>query len=480
MSYSRINISISEIGRDKLLRCNYRTIIYKNEIVKIEKEYNDTIRLKNIFNVISGYAFESKDYVEEGIPIVRIGDLNNYLLDYDNMIKVSQDFYEDDKYKNYIVKENDILISLTGDGNLKCLNFNEDKELLLNQRVAILRAKSNINTNFYFWLLKSNFVKKQFAYYSNGKSQLNISPFDLANIKIPVIEEKNQEIAMKKISPIIMKINDLNSKSKKINQIINNVFSKEFEYDKNLINEVRKGMTYGTQSSTNNKLSIFYNNIGKLEGNKIRLSARANSPIIHEIYKVLDKYGTINLKDVVYENIHRGKSPKYDKNGSIPVIKTAHITNNGISNEYEEFVNEDFYNKKSDSQVKKGDILLASTGKPSIGKIDIFEDDYQSIPDGHISIIRINPEKYNRKFFVYYIRSVLGYMQIEKDYVGCTNQIELYPEEIGKILLPDITLKRQEEIVEKIDEKIKEQNEIKNQIIKEQEEIEKILLEIIK
>ena len=71
-------------------------------------------------------------------------------------------------------------------------------------------------------------------------------------------------------------------------------------------------------------------------------------------------------------------------------------------------------------------------------------------------------------------------MQIEKDYVGCTNQIELYPEEIGKILLPDITLKRQEEIVEKIDEKIKEQNEIENQIIEEQEKIEKILLEIIK
>ena len=303
---------------------------------------------------------------------------------------------------------------------------------------------------------------------------------DLLKIEIPNISLDKQNMFLEKIKDRENIILDLYKRQIKTNQIINKVFSKEFEYNENLINEVRKGMTYGTQSSTNSKLSIFYNNIGKLDGNKIRLSARANSPIIHEIYKVLDKYGTINLKDVVYENIHRGKSPNYDKNGSIPVIKTAHITNNGISNEYEEFVNEDFYNKKSDSQVKKGDILLASTGKPSIGKIDIFEDDYQAIPDGHISIIRINPEKYNRKFFVYYIRSVLGYMQIEKDYVGCTNQIELYPEEIGKILLPDITLKQQEEIVEKIDEKIKEQNEIENQIIEEQEKIEKLLLEIIK
>lgn len=199
MSYLKTNTSISEIGIDKLLRCNYRTTMYKNNIVDIRKRYDNTIRLKSIFNIISGYAFSSKDYVEEGIPIVRIGDLNYYSLNYDNMIKVPQEYYEEEKYRKYMVKKGDILISLTGDGNLKCLYYNDNKVLLLNQRVAILRAKSDINIEFYYWMLKSDFVKKQFAYYSNGKSQLNISPFDLANIKIPVIDENVQRLCMKRI-----------------------------------------------------------------------------------------------------------------------------------------------------------------------------------------------------------------------------------------------------------------------------------------
>lgn len=477
MPYLKVNTSINEIGIDKLLRCNYRTTIYKNDVLNIRKKYDSTIRLKSIFNIISGYAFSSKDYVEEGIPIVRIGDLNNYSLNYENMIKVPQEYYEEDKYKNYIVKKDDILVSLTGDGNLKCLHYNDNKELLLNQRVAILRAKSNINIEFYYWLLKSDFVKKQFAYYSNGKSQLNISPFDLANINIPVIDEKLQNLCMEKISPIIRKIKNLSSKTNKTNEIINKVFAEKFNYDENLINDVRKGMTYGTQSSTNTRMNIFNIKFETLNKN-MRLSARANSPIMHKIYDILNKYGTLQTKHIVYEKIRRGKSPDYDKNGIIPVLKTAHITNNGISKEYDEFVNEEFYNRKSDAQLKVGDILLASTGKPSIGKIDIFEENNNAIPDGHISIIRIDTKKYNRYFFVYFIRSVLGYTQIEKDFVGCTNQIELYPDDINEILIPNISLEEQQKIVNIIDAKFAEQNEIKKQISIEQIKIEKILSEI--
>lgn len=479
MSYKKLNSSLEEISIDRLLRFNYRTTKYKKNIIEKEKFYSNSLKIKSLFNILSGYAFSSKDYTEDGIFIVRIGDLNSYNLNYDNMVKVPFEYYVSKKFSNYIVKKEDILVSLTGDGNLKCLYFDDDEKLLLNQRVAILRAKKNINTKFFYWLLNSDFVKEQFAYYSNGKSQLNISPFDLANIRLPLLDEKKQKEFMEKITPEIEKINKISLNKKKLCYLINDVFAEKFNYDKNLINELRKGMTYGTQSSTNRKLNTFYNNFSNITDNKLRLSARANAPIVHSIYEIINKFGTINLKDVVYENIHRGKSPEYDKNGSIPVIKTAHVTNNGISAEYEEFVNNDFYDKKVDSQLKNGDILLASTGKPSIGKIDIFEGDYKAIPDGHITIIRIDKNKYNRNFFVYFIRSVLGYMQIEKDYVGCTNQIELYPEEIGKIKLPNISLSEQEEIAKEIDEKINEQNEIENMINNEQEKIEKILLETL-
>lgn len=474
------NTKLSSLQADNFYRLDEKFYITFNiNQWKLFKDSNNNIKFKYILaqdNKIFNYEDDEEYY---GVPTgASYINKNGQIINYDIVTK--EEHPSRIKYK--ISNDNIIVSSLRLARSPATIfeKINTNKYIFSNG-FYILKSKENWNNRFLMYILRLPQLKNLLdnnIYRGIGISSYKID--DLLKIEIPNISLDKQNMFLEKIKDRENIILDLYKRQIKTNQIINKVFSKEFEYNENLINEVRKGMTYGTQSSTNSKLSIFYNNIGKLDGNKIRLSARANSPIIHEIYKVLDKYGTINLKDVVYENIHRGKSPNYDKNGSIPVIKTAHITNNGISNEYEEFVNEDFYNKKSDSQVKKGDILLASTGKPSIGKIDIFEDDYQAIPDGHISIIRINPEKYNRKFFVYYIRSVLGYMQIEKDYVGCTNQIELYPEEIGKILLPDITLKQQEEIVEKIDEKIKEQNEIENQIIEEQEKIEKLLLEIIK
>lgn len=480
MSYSKINTSINEIAIDKLLRCNYRTTIYKNNIVNIRKKYDKTIRLKSIFNVISGYAFSSKDYVEEGISIVRIGDLNNYSLNYDNMIKVPQEYYEEEKYKNYIVKKEDILVSLTGDGNLKCLYYNDDKKLLLNQRVAILRAKSDINIKFYYWLLKSDFVKKQFAYYSNGKSQLNISPFDLANIKIPVIDENLQKSCMEKISPTISKVKKLTSNIMKINDIINEVFAEKFNYDENLINNVRKGMTYGTQSSTNTRMNVFSTRFNALCNNSIRLSARANSPIFNKVDDILKQKNTIIMKNIVIENIHNGAKPDYVGEG-IPVVKTAYLSNNGINTEeIQEYTTIHSYENNVNARLRKNDILICNIGKCSCGKIDIKEDELKAFAANEVTIIRVDEKIYNSKFLLYFLRSVFGISQIEKAYTGTTNQIHLNPQNVEKFLVPEISLEEQQKVVDIIEKKSNKQKEIENQISIEQMNIERILFEIIK
>ena len=238
-------------------------------------------------------------------------------------------------------------------------------------------------------------------------------------------------------------------------------------------------MTYGTQKHGNTNFCITNSRFSNITDSKYRVSTRANNSIIKEIYKILKEFGTIKTKDIVIEPIHRGKSPNYDENGKIPVVKTAHITNNGINTEFDEFVNDEFYNKKVDAQLKTGDILLTSTGKPSIGKIDIYEGKDNAIADGHLSIIRINKCKYNPRFFVYFIRSVLGYVQLEQEYVGCTNQIELYPDSINSILLPNIDLEIQDKIVEAIDKKIEKQNEFKSKINIQKEKIRMILNSII-
>ena len=180
------------------------------------------------------------------------------------------------------------------------------------------------------------------------------------------------------------------------------------------------------------------------------------------------------------EPIHRGASPSYDSNGEIPVVKTGHLKNGYIEISQEEFVDTDFYKKSIRSQVKQGDILIAYTGKISLGKIDFLEEEQNLVADGHVSIVRIDDKKYSRQFFTYYFRSVLGYFQIERDFTGATNQIELYADEISNFQIPNISLKDQQKIVDEIKAELDKQEEIKSKIENERNKIDEIIENSIK
>ncbi|MDR3275582.1 MAG: hypothetical protein LBS81_06540 [Endomicrobium sp.] len=108
------------------------------------------------------------------------------------------------------------------------------------------------------------------------------------------------------------------------------------------------------------------------------------------------------------EPIHRGASPNYTPDGEISVVKTGHLKNGFIEFSQEEFVNRDFYNHSERSQIQINDILLASTGKVSLGKVDVVETGEYLCADGHLSIIRIQENNYNPLFFMYFFRSILG------------------------------------------------------------------------
>jgi type I restriction enzyme S subunit len=119
--------------------------------------------------------------------------------------------------------------------------------------------------------------------------------------------------------------------------------------------------------------------------------------------------------------------------------------------------------------------LVASTGKVSLGRVDLVEIEQELVADGHISIIRVDNRKYNCQFLTYFLRSILGVFQIERDYTGATNQIELYSSEIENFDIPDFSLDKQAEIVMKIKTQIDAQNVIDQQIEQKQEAISKII-----
>lgn len=152
-------------------------------------------KLSKYLNVIGGYAFKSVNFLDVGIPILRIGNINSGHFKPVNMVFWKEDFTLE-KYKAY---PNDLVMSLTGTvgkddyGNV-CILGNEYDEYYLNQRNAKLQITGNLNKWYLMQILKFPSVKSKLTGISRGVRQANISNGDILNLCIPIppIELQNQ------------------------------------------------------------------------------------------------------------------------------------------------------------------------------------------------------------------------------------------------------------------------------------------------
>lgn len=353
------------------------------------------------------------------------------------------------------------------------LSFLLDRPVFINQNVFEVNLdETKVNKKFVLWYL--NLIVRPL--FQTTYTSKYLSKDELGRIKIPLISKPKQDQIVAQIEPIENKIKELKAKITPPQEVINKVFAREFGFDENWFNEFGKGMTAGTQIAQNRILKVFETDFEELSRSGIvRFSTRFHNPPTKKLMDFLDSIETIQVKDVLLRPIHRGASPRYNPDGEIPVVKTGHLKNGYIDISQEEFVDSDFYNSSTRSQVKQGDILIASTGKVSLGKIDLLEEEQDLVADGHVSIIKIDDKKYSRQFFTYFFRNVLGYFQIERDFTGATNQIELYSDEIQNFRIPNISLKKQAEIVSEIKTELNKQEAIKKKIEEERDKIDKII-----
>lgn len=157
----------------------------------------DIVKLGELINIISGYAFKSTKFVDTGVPVLRIGNINSGYFKSSNL----KFWNKDDNLDKYLVKPNDLVISLTGTvgkddyGNI-CVIENDYEEYYLNQRNAKLEINDEMILNKYYLvhLLKMSEIKKRLTSISRGVRQANISNSDIQNLEIilPPIELQNQ------------------------------------------------------------------------------------------------------------------------------------------------------------------------------------------------------------------------------------------------------------------------------------------------
>lgn len=152
--------------------------------IENEKEWK-IVKFRDIGNVQGGYAFKSSSFVDDGIPILKIGNINSGFFKKDNI-----SFYKyDSSLRKYEIYPNDLVISMTGTvgkedyGNICIIPF--DYELYyLNQRNAKLIVNDSYNSLFLSYVLKDNKVKCELTKNSKGVRQANISNNDILNLNL--------------------------------------------------------------------------------------------------------------------------------------------------------------------------------------------------------------------------------------------------------------------------------------------------------
>ncbi len=183
-------------------------------IIKLNSAWQ-TKKLGEICDLQNGFAFKSKDYVENSntmnfrmSQIRPDGSVNLY-----NNPKFLPDKYAE-TYKNFLLKDNDVVIAMTDLATeTKILGVptivkTNGKNLLLNQRVGKLY---NINDKLiYFPFLRYALTSPQINQYykslGRGGLQINISKQQILNAEITFSSIIEQKRIVKKLDGVFEKI----------------------------------------------------------------------------------------------------------------------------------------------------------------------------------------------------------------------------------------------------------------------------------
>ncbi len=191
--------------------------------------------------------------------------------------------------------------------------------------------------------------------------------------------------------------------------------------------------------------------VDEIEKNyKFRMDARFNNPHIVKKIRELKDLGALPISDLIRQPIVRGNGPDNSEEG-IPVLKVRNITRMGIDWNTD-FVTEEFYERASKlgKIALKNDVLVASTGVGSLGKVGYIDSDLKCTIDGHVSVLRIDTDKINPSYLTAFLLSKHGQVQFERLYSGSTGQIEIYSDDISQILVLVLSKDKQKKVIDNL------------------------------
>ena len=404
-------------------------------------------KIKYISDIVNGYSFKSELYTEGGIQVIRITNV------FDGYIDTTDKRYYSISAKNEIgnamLKENDILMSLTGNVGLVGKISTEMLPAGLNQRVGCIRVKQNknlLNDYLYYWFRNDNFQNASIIY-SNGSAQLNMSTDWLKNQRIffPNIEKQ------KKI------INYLDEKVKSIDLLIASTKEQIEVLKKYKYNLITEKIKFGIKQNSKKNCNVEWIN---------SMNANFNIGIIKHDFTLHGRIGWQGLTTNDYKEQGPYLITGTDfENGLVNWGNCVHIT-------------EQRYNEDINIHVKENDLLITKDG--TVGKVAVaFNCPEKTSLNSGIMLIKPKSKSCLTVFLKYVLESDVFWNWYYFSQRGNATIMHLYQDQFGYFKYPLPPLDEQKEIVQFLDNKcskIDELIQINNEKLAEFEKLKKSII----
>lgn len=167
-------------------------------------------------------------------------------------------------------------------------------------------------------------------------------------------------------------------------------------------------------------------------------------------FEIPDTWEWMRLESCCVKEIRRGKSPQYtQQSGTLVFAQKCNTKYTGIDVGLALYLDECTLGKYPDDEyMQDGDIVINSTGTGTLGRVGTYRTtdncaNLPIVPDSHITVIRAYCS-----FHTFYLYAFMkaNQAELEKKGEGSTNQKELKPITLKKMLIPTPPFSEQKRI----------------------------------
>ena len=143
------------------------------------------IQLKEVCELIPGFAFKSSEFGEHEYSAIKIGDIQPPYVHEEGLTGVDISRYSKEKLEKFKVYYGDFVLAMTGATIGKIGRYIGTSGAYINQRVLLFRPKENVNKEYLYYCLQTPvFQQYIFNHIDSQTAQPNISAGSVSGFEI--------------------------------------------------------------------------------------------------------------------------------------------------------------------------------------------------------------------------------------------------------------------------------------------------------